>query len=441
MSDQHDCWNADSETLGSDKYLDFHGQALRRQLAHVWQHSLFYQRKFRDAGIDPEDIQSIEDLSRLPFTHKSELRDSQAEVSPLGTHIAAAPTAVKRIYSTSGTTGRPTYIGLTEHDIDVWKEAACRTFWCCGLRADSITPLVVSPFVIAASYADALEKIGTLVPIGVGATDRLIDSFQHAHANTLLCTSSFPLHFAAGLEKRGIDPRKLGIRLILAGGEPGASIPWIRQQIEETYNCQLMELSGNGDMCGLMWAECKHKRGMHFIAQGIVHPEIIDPDTGEVLAIREGTTGELVYTSLDRECIPLVRFRTSDQVQVTHTECDCSRTGFGIRIIGRTDDMMIVQGVNVYPSAIRDVVTSLAPQTNGTVEVQLYTAPPDGWKPPVHIKVEYSNQAVDLASLKVELENLIREKLFFRANIELVANGQLPRYEYKAKLVNKLYNG
>ena len=441
MTLERQCWNPGIETLDAIAYSESHGQALQDQLTYVWQHSKFYQDKFRQAGIKPGDVKDLEDLAKLPFTEKCELRDSQALAPPLGTHMASAASAVKRIYSTSGTTGRPTYIGLTEYDIKVWQEAACRAFWSCGLRQDSITPLVVSPFVIAASYADALERIGTLVPIGVGATDRLIAAYQHVGANTLLCTSSFPLHFAASLKQRGIDPLELGIRLIMAGGEPGASIPHVRQQIEETYNCQLMELSGNGDMCGLMWAECEHKLGMHFIAQGIVHPEIIDPDTGEVLPIQTGTSGELVYTSLDRQCIPLVRFRTGDHIHVTHTECECGRTGFGIRIIGRTDDMMIVQGVNVYPSAVRDVVASLAPQTNGTIEIQLHAAPPDGWKPPVHIKVEYDEQNAGPETLKAELESLIREKLIFRTNIELVPSGALPRYEYKAKLVNKLYEG
>ncbi len=125
----------------------------------------------------------------------------------------------------------------------------------------------------------------------------------------------------------------------------------MRKKVEETFDCIFLEMMGNGDMCSEMWSECRYKKGMHFIAQGIVHPEIIDPDTGKVLEIKEGTRGELVYTSLDRECIPLVRFRTRDHVEVTQTSCECGRTGYGIRVFGRTDDMIIVQGVNVYPAA------------------------------------------------------------------------------------------
>jgi phenylacetate-CoA ligase len=427
------------ETLSPDAFHEVQEKSFLRQLKYVWEKSVFYQKKFRESGVELGDVRKLEDLKKLPFTEKSELRDSQIASPPLGTHIACPKSEVKRIYSTSGTTGRPTFIGHTEHDLEVWREAACRAFWTCGLRPDSIVPLVVAPFLIAASYADALQKIGMVVPIGVGATDRLIGAFQYIGANALLSTSSFPLHFADSLQKRGINPRSLGIRVIMAGGEPGAAIPSVRQKVEETFGCKFLEMMGNGDMCGQMWAECKYKQGMHFIAQGIVHPEIIDPDTGEVLEMREGAKGELVYTSLDRECIPLVRFRTRDHVEVTQTTCACGRTGVGIRVFGRTDDMIIVQGVNVYPAAIRDTVASLAPRATGAMEVQLYAPPPEGWEPPIHVKVEYGENPGDLDSFKREIEALIREKLIFRANVELVPSGTLPKYEYKAKLVRKAY--
>ena len=432
-------WNERMETLSPDAFHEVQEKSFLRQLKYVWEKSVFYQKKFRESGVELGDVRKLEDLKKLPFTEKSELRDSQIASPPLGTHIACPKSEVKRIYSTSGTTGRPTFIGHTEHDLEVWREAACRAFWTCGLRPDSIVPLVVAPFLIAASYADALQKIGMVVPIGVGATDRLIGAFQYIGANALLSTSSFPLHFADSLQKRGINPRSLGIRVIMAGGEPGAAIPSVRQKVEETFGCKFLEMMGNGDMCGQMWAECKYKQGMHFIAQGIVHPEIIDPDTGEVLEIREGAKGELVYTSLDRECIPLVRFRTRDHVEVTQTTCACGRTGVGIRVFGRTDDMIIVQGVNVYPAAIRDTVASLAPRATGAMEVQLYAPPPEGWEPPIHVKVEYGENPGDLDSFKREIEALIREKLIFRANVELVPSGTLPKYEYKAKLVRKAY--
>jgi len=432
-------WNKEMETLSKRKFYEVQERALLRQFRYVWSHSEFYKKKFAEAGVQSGDVKNLEDLSKLPFTEKAELRDSQITSPPLGTHIACPKEKVKRIYSTSGTTGRPTFIGLTKHDLEVWREASCRAFWTGGFRPDSIMPLAVSPFFIAATYGDSIEAIGTLVPVGVGAMDRLIGAFQHVGANALLATSSFPMAFAAALEKRGIDPKSLGLKLILAGGEPGAAIPAVRQKVEETFGCLFLEMMGNGDMCGEIWSECRYKKGMHFIAQGIVHPEVVDPDTGKVLEIKEGTRGELVYTSLDRECIPLVRFRTRDHVEVTQTSCECGRTGYGIRVFGRTDDMIIVQGVNVYPSAVRDTVASLVPRTTGAIEIQLFVPPPEGWKPPIHIKVEHGKEVGDLNRLKDQIETLIRDKLIFRANIELVPPDSLPKYEYKAKLVKKIW--
>lgn len=432
-------WNEEMETLSPEKFHDFHEKVLLKQLKYVLVNSLFYKKRISDAGLELNDIKVLDDLRKLPFTQKEELRDSQLSAPPLGLHIACPMQKVKRIYSTSGTTGRPTFIGLTKHDIEVWCEATSRALWTGGFRPDNIVPLTVAPYLIAASYLDAIENIGTCVPIGVGSTDRLIAAFQHIGANALLSTSSFPLHFADSLRKRNIDPKSLGIKIILAGGEPGAAIPSVRQEVEETFGCLFLEMMGNGDMCGEIFSECKYKKGMHFIAQGIVYPEIIDPDTGETLEIKGGTRGELVYTSLDRECIPLIRFRTRDHIEVTQTSCECGRTGFGIRVFGRTDDMIIVQGVNVYPSAVRDVVASLAPKTTGCIEIQLSAPPPQGWNPPIHVKVEYGKEPGNVGELKKEVEDLIREKLIFRANVELLPPETLPKYEYKAKLVRKLY--
>jgi phenylacetate-CoA ligase len=440
MAEYQTYWNSKQETLSAKEYRVVQEKAFLNELNYVWKNSVFYLQKFTETGLELKDIKGLDDLHKLPFTEKTELRDSQINHPPLGSHAIVPLEKVSRIYSTSGTTGRPTYIGLTQHDIKIWRESASRALWTGGFRPKSIVPLIVAPYLIADSYTDAIENIGaTCLPTGVGATDRLIGAFQNIGANALLATSSFPMHFARSLKKRGIEPESLGLKIILAGGEPGASIPAIRHKVEEIFGCIFLEMMGNGDMAGEIWSECRHKRGMHFVAQGIVQPEIINPGTGEPLEIREGTQGELIYTSLERECMPLIRFRTRDHVVVTQTDCECGRTGFGIRCIGRTDDMLIVQGVNVYPSAVRDVVSSLVPNTTGAIEIQLDKQPPEGWEPPIHIKVEHGQGTDDLLKLKQKAEALIREKLIFRADVELVAPNSLPKFEYKAKLVRKLY--
>jgi phenylacetate-CoA ligase len=439
MTEYRKYWNERMETLSSDEYQEVQSKALLKELGHVWQNSVFYQEKFGEAGVELGDIKGIEDLNKLPFTEKRELRESLESARPLGKHAVIDISKVIRIYSTSGTTGTPTYIGLTNHDRKIWRETANRAMWTCGMRPHHIVPLPIGTFFIAASYGEAIESLGaTLVPVGVGATDRLIGACKNLGANYILSTTSFPLYLINYCQKKGIDPKDLGVKGFMLGGEPGAGIPHIRQQIEEAFGANVQETMGNGDMLGLMWAECEFKSGIHFIGQGACHSEIIDPDTGEVLEITKGTKGEMIYTSLDRECQPLIRFRTRDHVEVTQTTCECGRTGYCIRCIGRTDDMLIISGVNVYPSAIRDVISGLTPRVTGEILIQLQEPPPSV-RPPMIIKVEHGEEIDDPAQLKSDIEKLLREKLIFSSKVELVPPGTLPKYEYKAKLVEKTY--
>jgi phenylacetate-CoA ligase len=432
-------WNEKMETLSADEYIKVQEDALLKELDYVWQNSVFYQEKFKDAGIEPGDIKGLDDLKKVPFTEKHEIRESLASAPPLGKHAAANMGNVIRVYSTSGTTGNPTYIGLTFHDRDVWMETAMRSMWACGMRPEHIVPLPIGTFFIAASYGEAIEHLGsTLVPVGVGATDRFLGAVNNLGANFVLSTASFPLYLINYCQKKGLDGVALGIRGFMVGGEPGGGIPHVRKKIEDTFGANVQECMGNGDMLGLMWGECEYKNGMHFIGQGACHPEIIDPETGEVLEPEEGLTGELVYTSIDRECQPLIRFRTRDHVIVTQTQCECGRTGYCVKCIGRTDDMLIISGVNVYPSAVRDVVGTLLPRVTGEIQIQLHEPPP-AVQPPMKIKVEYGKDPGDLASLKSEIQNLLRDKLIFPSDIDLVPPGTLPKFEYKAKLVEKVY--
>jgi len=210
--------------------------------------------------------------------------------------------------------------------------------------------------------------------------------------------------------------------------------------VEGSFNARASETMGIGEMILQAFAECEKQEGMHYIAQGLIHIELIDPDTEEPIEFKDGGFGEMVFTALDKECMPLLRYRTRDHVQVWTSPCDCGRTGFRIKIMGRTDDMMIVLGANVYPSAIRDVIASLAPRTTGAIEI-LIDKPLPKVDPPVKIRAEYGKGVMDsdLPNLKKEIEVLIREKLIFRSDIELVPEGTIPRYDYKGKLIRKLY--
>jgi phenylacetate-CoA ligase len=197
---------------------------------------------------------------------------------------------------------------------------------------------------------------------------------------------------------------------------------------------------GNSDAAPIIFGECPAQKGMHFCAQEYIVCELINPDSGEVIAMNDGAEGELVYTLIDRECCPLVRFRTRDRITVFTDPCECGRTSFRIRCIGRTDDMLILLGVNVFPSAIKDVITAFRPRTTGDMMV-LLDEPGPKVDPPLKIQAEYGTGETDLHSLKMELEKILRDKLVFRADVELVPEGTLPRFEMKAKLIRRLYDG
>lgn len=439
---RHEYMNPYIETLGMAELRKIQEEKFIKQLNYIWEHSPFYQRKFKEYGIKREDIRGLQDLSRLPFTEKDELRESQEKQPPLGSHAAVALDEVVRIHSSSGTTGVPTFVGITKHDHEVWTDITARSFFTQGVRKSDVVihAAGLTYFVGGLPVKDAMEHIGAaFVPIGTGASDRVVTTAKMLKANVLHCTPSYALYLAEYVRKNyDMDPSELGFRKLVVGAEPGGGIPAVRKKIEEEYGCKVTEGLGNSDAAPVIFGECPYQQGMHFCAQEYIVCELIDPGTGEVLEMGDGAEGELVYTLIDRECCPLVRFRTRDRVVVWTSPCECGRTSFRVRCIGRTDDMLIVLGVNVFPSAVKDVVCSFRPLTTGEMVI-LLDKPGPKVEPPVRIQVEYGEGVSNLEQLKKDIERLLREKLVFRANVELVPAGTLPRYENKAKLIRKLY--
>jgi len=237
-----------------------------------------------------------------------------------------------------------------------------------------------------------------------------------------------------------MEPSGLGFKKLILGAEPGGGIPSIKKRLVEDYRCLVSEGMGNSDAAPIIFGECPAGKGMHFCGQEYIFCELIDPDSGEVAEMKDGAQGELVYTLLERECCPVIRFRTRDRIAVFTDPCECGRTSFRIRCTGRTDDMLIVLGVNVFPSAVKDVVASFRPRTTGDVLILLQEPGPKV-QPPLRIQAEFSPGEKDLQGLKKELEAALREKLVFRADVELVPEGVLPRFEMKAKLIKELYKG
>jgi phenylacetate-CoA ligase len=415
---------------------------LRTQLDYVQTKSPFYRDKFKAESFRPAKVSKLDDLARAPFTFKEELRESQIAHPPLGLHAAVALDDVIRIHSSSGTTGRPSYVGITRSDREMWTETVSRVYYCEGVRRRDVVihGFGLGFFVGGLPLKDAIENIGaTFVPIGTGNSDRLVTSVRDLGGTVLTCTPSYASYLAEFIRERyDIEPRELGIKRILLGAEPGGGIPVIRKRIADDFDAFVTESLGNADLIPTYAANCDELRGNHFLAPDFMILEVINPDTGEVLVWEDGVEGELVATHIQRECVPLVRFRTRDRVVVETSTCRCGRTAPRLRCIGRTDDMLILAGVNVWPSAIKDVVTRLYPRTTGALQI-LLEAPGPRVDPPLRLEIEYGADVADLSALKAELETLLRDKLIFKADVRLLPPDTLPRFEMKTQLIRRLY--
>jgi phenylacetate-CoA ligase len=435
-------WAPEIETMEWEGVERMQLEKLRRQLEYVVERSPFYARKLGEAGFEVRDLRSLDDLRRIPFTTKEELRESQISAPPLGEHAAADLHDVVRIHSSSGTTGRPSYVGVTAHDRDVWTEVVSRVYYCEGVRREDVVihGFGLGFFVGGLPLKDAFENIGAaFIPIGTGASDRLVTSIRDLGGTVLTCTPSYANYLAEYVRDRyGLEPSELGLQRVLLGAEPGGAIPAVRERIEKDFGAFVAESLGNADLIPTYAANCEELAGNHLLAPDFMLLEVLDPDSGEPLALEDGVEGELVATHLDRECVPLVRFRVSDRVRVGSSPCACGRTAPRYTCVGRTDDMLIVAGVNVWPSAVKDVVTSLHPRTTGALQIVL-DEPPPKVEPPLRVQVEYGPEASDLPALKRELEDELRSKLVFKAEVELLPPETLPRFEMKAQLLRKDY--
>jgi phenylacetate-CoA ligase len=408
-----------------------------KQIAYLFERSTFYRDKLAAAGFkDAAAVGGLDDVAALPFTEKDELRRSQADHPPLGSHAAATWDEIIRVYSTSGTSGDPCFIAVTPNDLAMWTEISARSYAACGIRHGRrvVHNYGAGPFV-AGAVTDTLTRAGvTHIPVGTGNTERYVNGIRKMSADAIMATPSFALYLIDWLEDRGIDPATLGIARIALAGEPGGGDPVIRNRIENTFACKSNEAMGIGDISVSLWGECDAQAGMHFGGRDFVHVELIDPDSGAALPFEDGAEGELVYTALRREAMPLLRFRSRDHVRVNAQPCACGRSAVRVRCIGRTDDMLIVRGVNLFPTALRSIVTRFAPHVG---EVILIRPTRRGVKqePPLPVQVELAPGMAPPADLAARIEAAVRAELVVSVRVELVPHSTLPRSEYKSKLV------
>ena len=422
-----------------DAQLAIDGESYRTQLAYLFERSAFYREKLSVAGLgSPVVAGGLEDIGRLPLTEKRELRETCTAGNPVGAHLCAAPSEIVRIYSTSGTTGTPSYIPLTRDDLDNWVTGSARSYAASGIAAGQriVSTYNAGPFAAGAAL-EAFDRIGLChVPFGIGNTERLMTAIDLLRPEAAVLTPSYAAHLVEWAAERGFDLRGSSVARVLVAGEPGGGEPAFRAMLEEGWGARVTEAMGIGDIGVSLWGECEEQEGMHLGARGFVHVELIDPETGDALELRDGATGELVLTHLRHRAAPLLRFRTHDHVEVRTSPCRCGRTGPRVRCIGRTDDMLIVRGVNVFPSAVREVVSAFAPDVRGHILVRP-GAPGVKQEPPLPVSVELAPGTIPDASLAAAIGERLRSVLVVRTEVELVPFGSLRRSEYKSTLVER----
>lgn len=439
-------WDEELETLPWQDVQAWQAERIGPWLQGLAARSSFHADLLRDADV-PVSLSSLDALSDLPMTAKDDVRRSQADRAPgrpFGRHQAVPLTDVVQALSSSGTTGDPVFFALTRHDHQVWLDAVATAFWTAGVRPDDVAAHLVGLPGVAGGlpYADGFRHLGaTLVWLGGLATDKIVRALPTVQASVVLATSSFGTYLADRCQDLvGRDAASLGVRNLLGGGEPGLGQPEIRDRIRAGWGLDAVhEIMGLGDVLSVLWAECGEGGGMHFCGQRSVAVELLDPATDDQLAWEDGASGEAVYTTFDREATPALRFRSADHVVVTADSCGCGRTSPRIRCIGRTDDMLIYKAMNVFPSAIRDVVVDgFADVTEPYVRVFKDHADQVRFDRPIAIEVEAAD-GVDPArwdDLAHRIDDEVRRRLQVRVDTTLVAAETMPRSAYKTPLVH-----
>ncbi len=424
-------WNPHVERMPINDLHKLQEERLRAIVRYVYDHSSFYRQRFREAGVEPEDIKELSDVTKLPFTTKIDLRNTY----PTGMFCLPKDWVV-RYHVSSGTTGKPTVVGYTQGDIDMWTDSLARALTSIGLgRGD----------VIQVSYGYGLftgglglhygaERIGaTVLPTSAGSTERQIELMQDLGSTAIACTPSYFLYLNEVAQKMGVSIRDdTKLKAGLFGAEPWSDET--RRRIEESTGIKAYDIYGTSEMSGPLCSECHLQNGIHIWAD-LFLIEAIDPKTGEQVA--EGERGELVVTTLDKWAFPLIRYRIGDLTILNNEPCACGRTHPRImRILGRTDDMIIVRGINVFPSQVESVLMKIPEIGDNYLIIVDRKGPLDVMTVKVEVtESAFSDKIADLMSLSKAVSQQLKGVLNIMANVELVEPGTIPRSEGKAQRV------
>lgn len=420
-------WNEAKECMSRDELQHLQSARLVKQVDKVYHNVEHYRKKMQAAGLEPGDIKGIEDLHKLPYTTKDDLRDTY----PFGM-FAAPMSEIVRTHASSGTTGKATVVGYTKRDIEIWAECVARAFTMAGVTKNDRMQIAYGYGLftggLGAHYG--AENLGaTVVPQSTGNTKKLITMMKDFEVTAIACTPSYLLHIAETLEEMG-EIGNVKLRTAVCGAEPWTEA--MRLQIEEKLHINAHDIYGLSEIMGPGVAcDCQYHNGLH-VNEDYFLPEIIDPKT--LQPVGEGVTGELVFTNLLKEGIPLIRYRTKDLTEITYKKCECGRTLARLgRFKGRSDDMLIIRGVNVFPSQIEAALCEM----DGATPHYLMIVDRKGSLDSLEIQVEveekfFSDEIKEIESLSKKIGAAVQGAIGLQAKIKLVEPRTLERSDGKA---------
>jgi phenylacetate-CoA ligase len=422
-------WNPNLECMSREKMRELQGQKLKKIVAHAYEHSPFYKKRFDEYGVKPADINSIDDITKLPFTVKQDLRDNY----PFGM-MAVPMSEILRLHASSGTTGKPIVVGYTQLDLENWSESVARCFTAYGLSKKDLVQVAYGYGLFTGGLGahDGVHKIGgTVIPTSSGNTEKQLLLMQDFGTTALACTPSYALYMSEEIRKMGLDINKFKLRVGIFGAEPWTES--MRKELEEKLHIKAYDIYGLTEISGPgVGGECECQNGTH-IWEDLFYPEIIDPETLE--PVEPGKKGELVFTTLDKWGMPMIRYRTRDLTSLNYATCECGRTAVRMgKILGRSDDMMIIRGVNVFPSQIESILLEFQEFEPYFLIVVDRINNVDTFQIQVEVKSEfYTDEINKLINLRHKLASRVQSVVGIQPEIKIVEPNTIERSMGKAK--------
>lgn len=425
------CWDPRIEEMPLEELRRLQYKLLKTLVYKVYSFSSFYHRRMKDAEVHPDDINSLEDITKLPFMYKKDLRDNY----PDGMFMSEQEELV-RYHVSSGTTGKPTVVGYTKNDISNWAESLARGLTSAGIGRGDIMQVSYGYglFTGGLGLHYGAERVGaTVLPTSVGNTERQVELMKDLKVTAISCTPSYLLHIGEVAEKMGISIKNdTLLRKAIVGAEPWSE--QMRVRIKETMGVDAYDVYGTSELSGPLFTECEYQQGFHAWGD-LMYAEILDPNTGEPLP--PGERGELVVTMLQKDGLPIIRYKTGDITTIRKEPCPCGRTHPRFeRLSGRVDDMLIIRGINVFPSQIEHALLGI-PDVGEHFMIEVDRK---GTLDEMLVRVELSKEAfsdkiADLMRTRNHIEKVLRNSLNVQVSVELAEPGTLPRFEGKAKRV------